>query len=150
LKFKWIFIGFVLLGAVGFAALLPFAFSVAREIRKSSDQFPGDLAKFEQLLRSDDVAVLYDALSSDLRHSVTEQDLAESKSLLIPDRASRLQPVREYSAFGWEAVWVDERGERVGDLLFEFWWEGGRHKLRRVMGVFEPTRAGRAAGRGTN
>jgi hypothetical protein len=142
LKFKWIFIGFVILGMAGFGAMLPFAHSIARQIRRSADQFPTDLARFEQLLRSDDISTLHASLSRALRQSVSEQELSVQKELLVPADASRLRPLGEYSAFGWQAEWVNEQGDPVTDLRFEFWWEDGQHKLRRVLGVLEPKRAG--------
>src|SRR5262249_45742162 len=134
------FIGFVILGVAGFGAMLPFAHSIALEIRRSADQFPADLARFEHLLRTDDIAALHAGLSSALRQSISQQELSAQKELLVPAHASRLQPLGEYSAFGWQAEWVDEHGEHVTDLRFEFWWEDGQHKLRRVLGVLEPKR----------
>jgi hypothetical protein len=140
LKFKWVLIGFVIVGIVGFGALLPFAHSIAREIRRSADQFPADLARFEQLLRSDDISALHASLSAALRQSYSEQELLARKESLLAEHSSHLRPIGEYSAFGWGAEWVDEQGQRVSELRFEFWWEEGQHKLRRVLGVLEPNR----------
>lgn len=140
MKFKWVLIAFALLGIIGFASLLPFAYSIAREIRRSTDQFPADLARFEDLVRTGDTATLHASLCRELKQSITGEELSAQRKLLIPAGADRLRPSGDYSAFGSLAEWVDADGVRTSDLWFEFWWEDGQHKLRRVMGVLEPNR----------
>lgn len=140
MKFKWIFIGFVLLGAAGFAALLPFAYSVAREIRRCRSQFPEDLARFERRLREGDLRAVYADSSAALRRSFTEDTFVSYEAVFVPKQPCHLTSVGDYSAFVWEARWVDANDDPVTDLRFQFWWEDGRHKLRRVFGISESTR----------
>jgi hypothetical protein len=132
----------LVLVAAAFATLLPFAYSVAREIRRCRDQFPHDLARFEQLLQSGDLSAVYASSSAALKQGASFEAYLSRKDDLVPERASHLISLGDYAAFGWQSAWVDERGQPVSELRFQFWWEDGQHKLRRVPGILEPSRAG--------
>jgi hypothetical protein len=135
-----LFVGFFVAVAAAFAALLPFAYSVARDIRRCRDQFPHDLARFEQLLHSGDFYAIYSGSSAALQRSVSLEAFRSNKDELVPDRARHLISLGDYSAFGWQCTWVDDGGEPVTALRFQFWWEDGQHKLHRVPGLLEPRR----------
>jgi hypothetical protein len=143
-KFRPLFIGFIAFVGVGFLALLPFAYSVARDARRCRDRFPEDLAQFEQLLLARDYASLYEASSAAMRRSFTPDsfETALSNKSVVPDGSSHMESLGEYALFGWQAGWFDDHGARASQTLFEFCWEEGRHKLQRIPGIVEPRRDG--------
>lgn len=141
MKFKWIFLAFTITVAAAFFCLLPFAYSVARDIRRCRTQFPEELAQFEQRLKSLDLEAVYAGAARDLQRSVTADELASRRDELVPTAGVRLEAGGDWALFGCSARWIDAQGQPISNATFQFVWEDGQNRLYRVPGIVEPTKS---------